>query len=85
MNDIQQARDVLAKWREKAAGTVTYHGDNRELIVGTAGNPDLWDAIDAMFGSVLDWADVVDGEVIYPEHIERIAAAIIAADERMSA
>lgn len=103
-NDIQQARDVLAKWRSEATeGTWEHHQDGivlvndfihsgdttiaedlftpeARLIVGTAGNPDLLDAIDAFLGMV------ASGELRDRQgHAERIAAAIIAADERMSA
>lgn len=108
MSNIQQARDILAKWRSAAAtgrwdlkfdwAQFTaesspeengYVGDTENpydarLIVGIAGNPDLLNAIDGLlthgqsavtnpmneFG-VRDWAD-------------RIATAIIAADERMT-
>lgn len=55
------------------------HGStNLALIVGTAGNPELLDAIE--WG--LDMYE--DVEVALP-WVERIAAAIVAADERMSA
>lgn len=77
--DIQRARDVLKKWRKKARGTVTYRGGNMELIVGTAGNPDLLDAIDR----VLRLAYIEGGA--FHEAAAPFAAAILAADERMSA
>lgn len=116
MNDIQRARDVLAKWRnevqsplpwriegqgneerdvvdatgdsvvslwsrEEASSAHLYDGDDR-LIVGTAGNPDLLDALDRMLeraagqherGYQGGWND----------EMSHIAAAIIASDERM--
>ncbi|UXZ57056.1 hypothetical protein [Curtobacterium sp. Arg-1] len=112
MTDIQQARDVLAKWREDAtagqwvvdldrgesfgavdtpdvysesnadsvvlpAGTVAEH--DIPLIVGTAGNPDLLDAIDR----VLRLADIEGGA--FHDAAAPFAAAILSADERMSA
>lgn len=98
-NEIQKARDVLAKWRAEATpGPLVYdRGDlisqhpehdgvaayvsrnDARLIVGTAGNPELLDAIDEMLGDV-------SANPLYPSHhAERIAAGIIAADERMRA
>lgn len=58
-----------------------FNGPVAALIVGTAGNPDLLDAIDLAlgYGTAMNPAD---GAV---ELAERIAVAIIAADERMSA
>lgn len=100
--DIQRARDVLAKWREKndaepwyfdggetiwggddfSVATMTSFDSDARLIVGTAGNPDLLDAIDAMFATYLAAHSIGP---TYRRDTERIAAAIIAADERMSA
>lgn len=87
MNDIQKARDLLAKWREKAAGAVTYHGDNRELIVGTAGNPELWDAVDGMLAAEQRRQSSMHTNMSsdLSHHAERIAGTIIAADQRMNA
>lgn len=117
MTDIQQARDVLAKWRnevqsplpwgligggneprdvvdatgdsvvslwsrEEASSAHLYDGDDR-LIVGTAGNPDLLDGIDGLLAHVWKYPAWSSGHM--RTHAERIAAAIIAADERMSA
>lgn len=53
-----------------------------DLIVGTAGNPALWDALDGMLAA--------EQEAQKPHrapnrYAERIASAIITADERMSA
>lgn len=98
--DIRRARDVIAKWRDSATpgqwedygayiavpGYVVANGTARDvpLIVGTAGNPDLLDAIDKMLASAdrsaptTEWGD--HGLRIAGQ---RIAAAIIAADERM--
>ncbi len=101
-NDIQRARDVLAKWREKAgqwtyAGDFTFTGEDRtepclplhtqwksnaRLIVGTAGNPDLLDAIDAMLSD--RFLRHASTQSQFRQHAERIAAAIIAADKRMN-
>lgn len=85
MNDIQKARDVLAKWRNAARnGEWSIESDTAEsswLGRGTAGNPELLDAIDGVLAS--------EQEAQKPHrapnrHAERIAAAIIAADERMN-
>lgn len=110
MTEIQQARDVLAKWREliwdteweidtnepfsselvglfvpadkeyavKFEDGQAPHVSVARLIVGTAGNPDLLDAIDGLLAHFLNWE-------LPPSDVPRIAAAIIAADERMSA
>lgn len=94
MSEIQQARAVLAKWRDgttegpwedrgnyiAAPGYVvasTIPGDNA-LIVGTAGNPDLLDAIDKVMA---DASGALPATQFYA-HI--LATAIIAADERMT-
>lgn len=110
-NNIQQARDVLAKWREGADayqpwlyeessrkgyyGASVYSSDeaeysvtsdatdgNARLIAGTAGNPDLLDAID-------DWLRVSPAfERLAPiayKKAQSIAAAIVAAGDRMNA
>lgn len=100
MSDIQKARDVLAKWGEAAdkeafealldadqdpeAGYWDYAKPNpgAHLIFGTAGNPDLLDAIDVMLGVAI----IEAGKNMHFDHVaERIAAAILSADERMSA
>jgi hypothetical protein len=107
VNDIQKARDVLAKWRKAQTpapwqvkadwtgdaaefGTAeenplgwTNHPVDARLIVGTAGNPDLLDAIDAMFDYMAPLGRTVPTPLV--RHLEGIAAAIISADERMSA
>jgi hypothetical protein len=112
VNDIQKARDVLAKWRERAKtpgpwrqvgegdeyltwGDITdtgepgsrlvvaeHAGPDGALIVGTAGNPELLDAIDGLLA-----AAVLVGrwETEFLAHAKRLAAAIIAAEKRMSA
>lgn len=102
MNDIQKARDVLAKWRrgimphpwsdwreEDAVvandppASVLADGVSRadaRLIVGTAGNPELLDAIDAVLNAAL----VFNRDDRLRIHGRHLAAAIIAADERMS-
>jgi len=109
MNDIQKARDVLAKWRGGSTpgpwkvraesptmggsewtvrtdgvpgirmGVHEYqHGStNLDLIVGTAGNPELLDAIELILVETLqDDEQLVSGLML--------AAALIAADERMN-
>lgn len=110
MSDIQQARDVLAKWRDAAtpgAWHVEHHRidielvpavfadepealviepdgvgpDDARLIVGTAGNPDLLDALDGLLAAAI-WTMTTAG--VFYESTELIAAAIIAADERMT-
>ena len=88
MSDIQKARDVLAKWREKASvgsWSVDHVAELRaqrdgRLIVGTAGNPELWEALDE---GLRQYGKMPDRSI--PTFINRIAAAIVAADERMSA
>lgn len=117
MNYIQQARDVLAKWRENSFSTlwevdtntpfsadlvglfapaqkeyVVKFDDDRQpegavanLIVGTAGNPELLDAIDGLLASAQTIAASTPGMIRFIERADRIAAAIITADERMSA
>lgn len=111
---IQDARDVLANWREEttagpwsreempetgenrvirefeffgaqieevAPGGV--HREDARLIVGTAGNPELLDAWDGMLAQVELIREVCPAVLV--AYAERIAAAIVAADERMSA
>lgn len=70
---VDDAGDVIVGLasREVAGSAYLYPGDDR-LIVGTAGNPDLLDAIDELLA-------------VRPSHAHFVAAAIIAADERMSA
>jgi len=91
---IQDAREALAKWRDGSTpgpwedyggyvavpGYVIANGTERDipLIVGTAGNPELLDVIDRMLQGEAD-ADIPD------PYIFDLAAAILAADERMSA
>jgi hypothetical protein len=118
VTDIQQARDVLAKWREHATPgpwsreEMPETGENRvvrefeffgsqiepvapggmdsedaRLIVGTAGNPDLLDALDNfLWKAYRDFAYTGKltecDEPGAVQDAERIAAAIIAADER---
>lgn len=108
MNDIQKARDVLAKWRKEARygqwfysylipasknlGTIDgdmgrsefyvasdVTSEDARLIIGTAGNPDLLNAIDALFDV---WARAASWGA-REFQVDKIAAAIIAADERM--
>lgn len=56
---------------------------NARLTIGTAGNPELLDAIDEMLAMWADWSR--HGYVYVPDYVEHIAAAILAANERMSA
>ncbi|PZF11744.1 hypothetical protein [Curtobacterium sp. MCLR17_034] len=87
MNDIQNARDVLAKWRKSAQEDVTtidavvseFLPGNEALIIGTACNPDLLDAIDTMFRI---WEQAA-GWGARELNVDSIAAAILAADNRM--
>jgi hypothetical protein len=84
MTDIQQARDILTKWRENAniGWAMSRHAP---LIVGTAGNPDLLDAWDGLLGIFEN--EPKTAPLLWPElwvEVQRIAAAIIAADERMT-
>lgn len=102
---IQQARNVLKKWRDKndaspwyfdghetvwggddfSVATMTSFDSDAHLIVGTAGNPDILDAIDAMLAEAAadidQYGSKPDG--LWNGH-KRIAAAIVAADERMT-
>ncbi|MBT1542444.1 hypothetical protein KK103_11780 [Curtobacterium flaccumfaciens pv. flaccumfaciens] len=55
------------------------------LIVGTAGNPDLLDAIDNMLRWVTAFNTKYDVSREFGHYTASIAAAILAADERMSA
>lgn len=84
MTDIQQARDVLEKHRKSATP-----GDWRawlrndadaDLIMLTAGSPALLDAIDE---ALYLYRRIPEGSI--PTFIKHIAAAILSADERMSA
>lgn len=113
--NIQQARDVLAKWRDRSTdGPWKYDSDAQEvwvespanadiiiadegltvsdarLIVGTAGNPDLLDAIDGVLAKAqeelgwytYEWVAISKG---VGAGALLIADAIIAADEQMNA
>lgn len=115
---IQQARDVLAKWRELIYDTewtidtnepfsselvglfvpadkeyAVLFADGRpphvsiaRLIVGTAGNPESLDADDALLALALEYGDLPSGNGSrFIALAKRKAAAIVAADERMSA
>lgn len=56
------------------------------LIVGTAGNPESLDADDALLALALEYGDLPSGNGSrFIALAKRKAAAIIAADERMSA
>jgi hypothetical protein len=96
---ITKARDVLAKWREDLDGDAlsslldadvdpdTGYTDyakpeiGARLIFGTAGNLDLLDAIDTVLGVYASYSKVMHR---VPTYIKSIAAAIVAADERMT-
>lgn len=85
MTDIQQARDALAEWRSGPMYEAILSGRTLVPIIdGTAGNPELLDAIDGLLELAAEWAKA-DGIESVPRWMYRIAAAIIAADERMSA
>lgn len=61
--------------------------DDARLIVGTAGNPALWDALDGLMLAAsrypgLQW---VDGDAyLFLQHAEAVADSILAADKRMT-
>lgn len=103
MSDIQQARDVLKKWRDGMTSDVwatsydpaaypysAFHAGYEvieaatpgiaRLAIGTAGNPDLLDAIDE---GLRQYGTLPDRSV--PSFIKRIAASIVAANEGMNA
>lgn len=62
----------------------TLESTDARLVVGTAGNPDLLDAIDALLAAMIPWREAgLSTEFLM--RAERIAAAIITADERMNA
>lgn len=83
MSDIQKAREVLAKWRDAARnGEWSIEADTAEsswLGRGTAGNPELLDAIDRTLDASASSTELSS----FDSWGKRIAAAIIAADERM--
>jgi hypothetical protein len=108
VTDIEQARAVLAKWKDEAVqgpwkfnedgwlvvGAAEFGGrfadlggdlggdlGTAALIVGTAGNPDLLDAIDSLLAMA---AEAGEGASL-ATHGKRIAVAIIAADQRIAA
>lgn len=106
MSDIQQARDVLAKWKRDAlrgpweyrpiapgraaaspepgapvVNVVSGAAPDIRLIVGTAGNPDLLDALDEMLAVAIE---VGERHKALASQAGLIAAAIVAADERMT-
>jgi len=87
MTDIRQARDVLAKYRSYA-GTAQEWGvrGGTSRLVRIATDPELLDALN----KTLEQADKMPPTTEWGDHGlrmagQRIAAAIIAADERMNA
>ncbi|NII42264.1 hypothetical protein E9228_002922 [Curtobacterium flaccumfaciens] len=78
-----RARDP---WNGFLLGTwANASGADQALIVGTAGNPELWDSLDGMLKVANEWKHGAPSKnVMFVKHAERIAAAIIAADEAMS-
>lgn len=84
MSDIQPARDVLKKWRSNAEPLdIRMFGPLDEpLIVGTAGNPELWDSIDGLLRHHAEDGMTVSAVASW---VRNIATAIVRADERMSA
>lgn len=77
---IEEARAVLKKWRDAApwlGGPVVNGGT--PLIDGTAGNPDLLDAIDLGLAFYESEADITQ----VPEVTALIATAILRADKEM--
>ncbi len=81
---IQQARDTLAKWRTAARdGEWSIESDTAEsswLGRGTAGNPDLLDALDGLLQHHAEDGWTVSAVASW---VRLIAAAIVAAEERM--
>lgn len=83
---IQRARDVLAKYRSYAPTAQEWGlrgGTSRLIRIAT--DPDLLDAIDGLLASAQSIAASTPGMIRFLERAERIAAAIIAAEERMNA
>ncbi|WP_309780270.1 hypothetical protein [Curtobacterium sp. SORGH_AS_0776] len=81
MNDIEKARDVLTKWREDSVSFPPGDAQTPKrlaLVTGTAGNSDLLDAIDGLL-----WRWAITDSSIVRMYAELMAAAIVAADERM--
>lgn len=76
--DAEHIGIVALSSREEESSAGLYAGDD-VLIVGTAGNPDLLDALDGMLITAERY-DTGNGLRIWSD---RIAAAIIAADERV--
>jgi hypothetical protein len=75
VTDIQQARDVLAKWRAtKVELRLEFHAP---LIAGTAGNPKMLDALDRMLAE-FDGDTFVSSDLRH--HAECIAASILSVE-----
>lgn len=60
-----------------------FNGPVAALIVGTAGNPELLDAIDYLFKTALTGSETSDAGRERRRTAADLAAAIIAGDERM--
>jgi hypothetical protein len=90
MSEIQDARDVLAKWRQGIGDKAWVRSEAQKalidsvsltLIVGTAGNPDLLDELDLVLSAGIKAQSEPNELVLLIA--KRIAAAIIVADNRM--
>lgn len=83
--DAEHIGIVALSSREEESSAGLYAGDD-VLIVGTAGNPDLLDALDELLAEALAVSFVQPHTVatlVVQKLAERIAAAIIVANERM--
>lgn len=71
-------------WTENDGPVAPLTPEDASLIVGTAGNPDLLDALDQLLEAAFIHVIEHDEELIDPL-VTTLAAAIIAAEKRMSA
>ncbi len=79
--------DIVQLSSREVSSWASLDDDDARLIVGTAGNPDLLDAIDGLLAQEQRRRRSMHTNMSHDlsHHAERIAIAIIAADERMSA
>lgn len=83
-DDDEEAKDIWAA-DDLSVAASSVHEVNVPLIVGTAGNPDMLDAIDGVLLSALQAGPLHTSTASIRRHGITIAAAILAADERMNA